>query len=43
MLCFKYVLRQVFRKKEKVAGNGTQYIITRVQVRAQCFKDKDKK
>ena len=35
MLCFRYVLRQVFRKKEKVAGKGTQYIITRVQVRAR--------
>ena len=34
-LYLRYVLRQVFRKKEKEAGKGTQYIITRVQVRAR--------
>ena len=38
MLCFRYVLRQVFRNKEKEAGRGTQYIITRVQVRARLVR-----
>ena len=27
MLCFRYVLRHVLRKKEKKAGKATQYII----------------
>ena len=40
MLCFRYVLRQVFRNKEKEAGRGTQYIITRVQVRARLNRAK---
>ena len=40
MLCFRYVLRQVFRNKEKEAGKGTQYIITRVQVRARLDRAK---
>ena len=40
MLCFRYVLRQVFRKKEKEAWKGTQYIITRVQVRARLVRAK---
>ena len=40
MLCFRYVLRQVFRNKGKGAGRGTQYIITRVQVRASLVRAK---
>ena len=39
-LYLRYVLRQVFRKKEKEAGRGTQYIITRVQVRARLDRAK---
>ena len=37
MLCFRYVLRHVLRKKEKKAGKATQYIITRVRMRARRF------
>ena len=40
MLCIRYVLRQVLRNKEKEAGRGTQYIITRVQVRASLVRAK---
>ena len=40
MLCFRYVLRQVFRNKGKGAGRGTQYTITRVQVRARLNRAK---
>ena len=40
ILCFRYVLRQVFRNKGKGAGRGTQYIITRVQVRARLVRAK---
>ena len=40
MLCFRYVLRHIFRNKEKEAGRGTQYIITRVQVRARLDRAK---
>ena len=40
MLVFRYFLRQVLRKKEKEAGKGTQYIITRVQVRARLVRAK---
>ena len=34
-LCLRYVLRHIFRNEGKEAGKGTQYIITRVQVRAR--------
>ena len=37
MLCFRYVLRHVLRKKEKKAGKATQYTITRVRMRARRF------
>ena len=40
MLCFRYVLRQVLRNEGKEAGRGTQYIITRVQVRARLDRAK---
>ena len=40
MLCFSYVLRQVLRKEEKEDGRGTQYIITRVKVRARLDRAK---
>ena len=38
MLCFRYVLRHVLRKKEKKAGKSTQYIITRVRMRARLIR-----
>ena len=40
MLCFKYVLRHILWEKEKEAEKGTQYIITRVQVRARLVRAK---
>ena len=39
-LCLRYVLRQVLRNEGKEAGRGTQYIITRVQVRARLDRTK---
>ncbi len=38
MLCFRYVLRHVLRKKEKKAGKATQYTITRVRMRARLIR-----
>ena len=40
MLVFRYVLRHIFRNEGKEAGKGTQYIITRVQVRARLERAK---
>ena len=40
MLVFRYVLRHIFRNEGKEAGRGTQYIITRVQVRARLVRAK---
>ena len=39
-LDFRYVLRHILREKEKEDGKGTQYIITRVQVRARLDRAK---
>ena len=41
MLCFRYVLWHVLRMKEKGTGKGTQYIITRVRMRARLIRAKN--
>jgi len=39
-LVFRYILRHILWEKEKKVGRGTQYIITRVQLRARLGRTK---
>jgi len=41
MLCFRYVLRHVLRKKEKKRPQATPYFITRVRMRARLIRAKN--